>query len=485
MNLKDFNAVEKKYDLPNLSLNGYFYWNYFRTVLGWEIEKQNSKLDIRSGVEKVNLTQKIVKKINRIINILFHGRVKKEECDILVLNHERRVWNDKAYECIYTDEITKKYKKSIVLETPYQGGHYKPVETKRIIYTDIVEIYSYILCSICRLMQPKKFNAYKQKMSESLRIPIAELNEKYDSNVKIEELETTLIYGYYMYKVEKAYYSSVIRKLNPKLIIEVVSYSRKCMVVNEIAAEMGISTIELQHGTIGEEHWDYNYPKGYKIKQFPEYLFLFGDYWKERSSFPISQDKLLAVGYPYMDKMERKYRNMYEKKTKKNILFLSTAPIGLELTNLAVELARMLDLEKYHIIYKLHPVEYTTWRERYPELIHTEIEVIDSNRRSLYEFYAQSDIQISGFNSTTVFEGLYFGLTTFLISPGMAKEFKELCISGIAHEIGDVEDLYRKIIESESLNKCDSDGLGLWKKDGLNNMIKEIDKILERETDKE
>lgn len=255
------------------------------------------------------------------------------------------------------------------------------------------------------------------------------------------------------------------------------------MVVNEIASELGIPTIELQHGTIGEEHIGYNYPKDYKVKQFPKYLFLFGNYWKEKSRFPISPDKICPVGYPYMDRMEQKYSSKYKGKTKKNILFLSSGPIGLELAKLAVGLTKMPDMEKYHIIFKLHPAEYAAWRERYPILINADVEVIDNNRQNLYEFYAKSDIQISGFNSTTIFEGLYFGLTTFLLSYGMSKEFRELCDSGIACEIGDVEDLYRKIRENENFDRTNSDGLSLWEKGGLNNMIKEIDKILG--TDKE
>lgn len=478
MDLKVFNEVEEKYDLPNLNLNGYFYWNYIRAELGWKIEQQKSKLDTIGTAESESFARKMTKKTERIKNILFHGRIKKKECDILVLNHERRVLVDGAYECIYTDEIAKKYKNTIVLEAPYHGEHYKPVQTKYVIYTDIVEIYSYVFSAVCRLIWPKKFDEYKQKMCDSLKQPLAELNEKYGTSIKIAEIEGSLIYGYYMYRVEKAYYGSIIRKIKPKMIMEVVSYSRKCMVVNEIAAELGIPTIELQHGTMGAEHFGYNYPKGYNVKQFPEYLFLFGDYWKEKSRFPISPDKIRPVGYPYMDRMEQKYSSKYKGKTKKNILFLSSGPIGLELAKLAVGLTKMPDMEKYHIIFKLHPAEYVAWRERYPILINADVEVIDNNRQNLYEFYAKSDIQISGFNSTTIFEGLYFGLTTFLLSYGMAKEFRELCDSSIAYEIGDVEDLYRKIKENENFDRTNSVGLSLWEKDGLNNMIKEIDKIL-------
>lgn len=478
MDLKDFNAIEKKYNLPELNLNGYYYWNYVRTLIEWKIEQQKFRISASSTEEKLEFSQRMKKKIEKTKNIFLHGRIKKKKCNILVLNHERRVWNDDAYECIYTDEIVKKYDKVVVLEAPYNGEHYKPAKTKDMVYTDIVEFYSYVYCSACHLLQSKKFNGYKQKMSDSLRKPLFELNERYGTSIEIEEIENSLIYGYYMYQVEKVYYSRIIRKLRPKLILEVVSYSRKCMVVNEIAGKKGIPTIELQHGTIGEEHVDYNYPLGYTIHQFPEYLFLFGDYWKEKSSFPISRDRIFSVGYPYMDNMEQKYGSVRKDKTKKNILFLSTGPIGIELANLAVGLTNLLDLKKYHIIYKLHPVEYKTWKERYPMLMNADVEVIDNNKQNLYELFCKSDIQIGGFNSTTIFEGLYFGLKTFLLSYGMTKEFRELCDSGIAFEIMGIEDLYKKILEEENNSNGSSPNLSLWKKDGLNNMIKEINKLL-------
>lgn len=84
--------------------------------------------------------------------------------------------------------------------------------------------------------------------------------------------------------------------------MEVVSYSRRCMVVNEIAEEMDIPTVELQHGTMGEEHGAYNFPEGYKIKQFPKYVFLFSEYWINKASIPISQENRKIVGFPYLEK---------------------------------------------------------------------------------------------------------------------------------------------------------------------------------------
>lgn len=51
----------------------------------------------------------------------------------------------------------------------------------------------------------------------------------------------------------------IIKSISPKVIVEVVGYETNKMIINEIAHEMGISTIELQHGVIGRGHIAYNY----------------------------------------------------------------------------------------------------------------------------------------------------------------------------------------------------------------------------------
>lgn len=480
MNLKAFNEIEDKYSLPDLELEGYNFWNYIRKELGWKIQQEYTQVSPVQSMGKVEFKKKIIRAAKTIENIVLRGMVRKRKCDLLVLNHERRVWVDDVYQCIYTDDIVNQYDDVVVLEAPYHGEHYTPIMTKNIKYTDMVEFYAKWFCVFNSLIHPNKFSKYKQLISNLLEQPIHELNEKYHTKVELEKIVNDIIYGFFMYKVEKKYYRYLISKFNPRIIIEVVGYSRKCMVVNEIALERDIPTIEFQHGMMGEEHFAYNYPRGYKIKQFPQFIFLFGDYWKTKSKFPIANDHIISVGYPYMDKMVSRYKIESCYRDKINILFLSTGPIGLELSDMAIELNNRLDSDKYSIVFKLHPAEYATWKERYPRLYASGIEVIDNNKQNLYQLFATSNIQISGLGSTTIFEGLYFSLTTFILGHGMMKEFKELCNQGLAYEFNSVYDLYNMILNLENRDLSSKAELNLWKKDGLRNMKNEIDEMLDK-----
>lgn len=66
------------------------------------------------------------------------------------------------------------------------------------------------------------------------------------------------------------------------------------MIITELAKEKEIPVIELQHGSEGSEHPGYNYSKGERIKQFPDYYFAFPEFWKNQARFPIEQDYLVC-----------------------------------------------------------------------------------------------------------------------------------------------------------------------------------------------
>jgi hypothetical protein len=71
------------------------------------------------------------------------------------------------------------------------------------------------------------------------------------------------------------------------------------------------------------------------------------------------------------------------------------------------------------IVYKLHPGEYARWKKEYPWLVDADIKVIEDDSVSLYQLFAESKIQI-GVNSTAIYEGLSFGLRTFVLNlPGV------------------------------------------------------------------
>lgn len=477
MNMTLFNEIEKKYNLLNANIEGYYFWNYARFRVAWYYEQNQRNLGKPHSEKKETFNNRLKMKWAQFKNIVSRGKIPNIKCDLLVLNHPRRVFVNGVYECIYTDDIAEKLSNVVVLEETYQKIHYQPVKTKNLVYTDIVEVKSFWYCVLQKNFFPVRFRRIQSEIFQIIRKPLEELNLIYNTNVSVERFVDEITYGFFMYKVEHNYYKKIISRLKPRAIMEVVSYSRRCMVVNEIAEEMDIPTVELQHGTMGEEHGAYNFPEGYKIKQFPKYVFLFSEYWINKASIPISQENRKIVGFPYLEKMAAKYRNFTDRNsTKKNILFLSSGPIGDKLAEVALGLADILDDNNYHIIFKLHPGEYAVWREHYPALQNSSVEVIDNNRINLYELFTVSDFQVSGYSTTTVFEGLYFGLQTFILNSYVSKEIASLCDCGLANYFNTASELAKQIQNNkdvETLRKVD-----LWEKDSLQKVLNELGRIM-------
>lgn len=481
MDIQSFIEIEKKYNLLDASIEGYYFWIYIRTGVAWEFEKAQQGLGEAHREKKENISKKIKLIFEKTKNILRFGRLPNQQYDVLVLNHPRRVLVDNLYECIYTDSIVEKINSTITLEESYQNMHYRPAKTSNLIYTDIIDWKSYLYCVLQRYFHRKKYNQNKKYMLQKITKPLEELNKIYGVSISAEKFGDMLICGLYMHKVELEYYRKAIQMIKPKVILEVVSYSRKCMVVNEIANEKEIPTIEIQHGTIGAEHIAYNYPKNSIVKQFPDYIFLYSKYWKDKARFPIKRDNLIAVGYPYLDRMVAKYSyRRKEKRGEKNILFLSSGPIGKKLADIAVQLEKIFVYENFHIIFKLHPGEYVDWRETYPNLQGTKIEVIDDNRTNLYELFSISDIQIGGYNSTTIFEGLSFYLDTYILNYCVSKEIKDLCADGIASYFEDAMDLAEQIKKNKE--KYEQKKVEFWEKDSMSKVINQMNRIKRNDT---
>jgi len=188
----------------------------------------------------------------------------------------------------------------------------------------------------------------------------------------------------------------------------VVSYGNEVPI--EACKELSIPTVELQHGVISARHLGYAYGHEKARKRlFPDWLFLFGEFWREAAAFPIPPERVRAVGWAYL---ERRRLEQPRIERKQQVLFLSQKTIGHALSRIAVELAGTPGVE-HEVVYKLHPGERLSWRKDYPWLGEAKVRVVDGDEPHLYELLAESSAQV-GVYSTALYEGLVFGLDTFV-----------------------------------------------------------------------
>lgn len=476
MDIGRFLEIEQKYRLYEMSAAGVQYWIYARFTI-WNYMICSSQLGLEEPHKAKHYT--MIQKLGLIAGLTYHSvwkrRIPRRHADVLLLDHERRIKNGRYYECAYTERLAEQYADSVTLEKPYEYRHFKPVRNKNILYTDYIAVSANVYYQLHKRCRTKKYQRLLRLVKRQMAGPIAELRRSYPFKTEDSELYELFLKKILLHQIEYRQYEKLLDRLQPKVIVEVVYYCMQNMIINEIAHKRGIPTMELQHGTIYAEHAAYQYAYHAGIVQLPERMLLFSDFWKQQLRVPIAGECLRAVGYPLFEEKQRAYGNKRKTGRKKTVLFISQGTIGKYLGRLAFEMSRLLPAEKYRIVYKLHPSESQTWTEDYAYFSMAGIEAAGQDGKSIYEYFASSDIQI-GVYSTAIYEGLGFGLRTLIFRVGHYDIMQPLVDAGYARYIDSAKEAVHEIEEGHWERIREND---FWKRGSLENIMHEIDQVLE------
>ena len=323
-----------------------------------------------------------------------------------------------------------------------------------------------VLTSLKRLFKTVKVELDKEE-TLFLELINASLKEKFGVNLNLKSLTHDMILRR---KRILPIYDKILSKIKPKLVMVVCSYGKENFI--EACKNKKIPVVELQHGVITKFNTGYSF-EGEKANKvmFPDYLFAFGDYWKNSVKYPIKPENIFITGYPELEFQKKMYETV---KKKKQLVFISQKTIGKLLSKFAVELSKR-DLD-YKIVYKLHPSECSTWQIDLPWLVESSIEVIDFDTKDLFELFAESTIQV-GVYSTAIFEGLNFGLKTFIVDLPGIDYVQQLIESKIVFKVNNPDEVI-KLLQEKTQNKMDSESF--FKSDSINNILKGIKQIIEK-----
>ena len=475
-----FLKFEYENDLFNKKIKGFKFWHYIRFSIYSEILKQKYKTgQAHSNLNGKKFITKVWYKFRQLPNfILKNPLYGLDQKDILVLNHQRRVKNGNYYDCIYTDGILENIKKSYyIFEEPYLEKHFKPIRTKNIRYFDYINFIKATKKRFFKFINPNFGKLCSNDINRLFLLFNAinkAFNVNFDKYKEIKDVENLIL----NYKISKKYYEKILNKIKPKIIIEVVSYGFSRLLFNELAKKRGIKIIELQHGVMGRYHIAYNFYKKLELETFPEYIFLFGEYWKNNTRFPLKKEKLIVTGFPYFEnRSEELIKNSRKNSKKENILFISDGTVGKQFSKLAIKLDKLIDHKKYSIIYKLHPGEYDRWKRTYPWLVNSTFKIIDNNKKDIYYYLSKAEYLI-GVSSTVIFEGLGFNLKTFICKAYGYKYMKYLCENNYAQLVVSAEE----IVEGLDSNKKNVENKEFfWKPNSLKNIINNINNICDND----
>jgi hypothetical protein len=455
--------IEEQLNLFARRIDGVYFWERVRVPVYIDILQRAELIHQPHTRLQRTLSNRGQSAIRALKNLAIRNPYFVPKSEVLFLGSARRkLGDDGKWWDIYCDPIIDHLNRSYVyFENPYLVGHLKPARTQCIKYLDL-PLY---LAAVRR-----KIGLVRVSLSKSdvrlLKAIQVKLQERFRVRIDVEGmvyrdllLRKSLLPGY----------QALLKKVAPRIAVLVCSYGRETFV--EACKTTGIPVVELQHGTISAYHLGYSFPGDNRTKRiFPDFLFLFGDFWKEGVDYPIPQERVFSVGYPYLEQEVKKYFGVSKRD---QVVFLSQGTVGKEMSRFAVELSQCTEFP-FSIVYKLHPGEYLRWRKEYPWLVASGIEVVEDDSIPLYQLLAESRMQI-GLNSTAIFEGVSFGLKTLLLDlpgvehmEGLVRRRAAVVVSSVGEVVGKVKD--------ESLPRGES--ADFFKPNASTNAINALEKLL-------
>jgi hypothetical protein len=468
MNISDFTdsfiKFEEKYDLFSINVRGMCFWDYIRYTVFEKIINTQSSFSIQ---RTRNYFTYFYEMIQYSVTWTRMALKSSRKYDILLINYNRsNVIDGKSVNIHmhFIDQVIHDIFKTVLVDP------HGIIKNKTHYHCDILNLRpAYLICRIKAHFI--FFTKEEEKIFQDLQ---KKIEEHFGSGIDIQFLAKDIFSFHLMYK---KVYRRLFKKLQTRLIIYCNDGNQKGMI--DAASELKIKTVDFQHSQISPLNIIYNYSHKTNLKPIesttPDYIFSFGSYWENEFRLP---SKIVPVGFPYFDKMAEKHLAHIPDQKRKNIIIISILFSREKLIEIALGISDLLP--DYTIYYKMRNDEYQNWKTHYPEKFKNKknIIVIDNDNTPLYDFFSRCRFQIS-VNSTAVYEGLAFGLTTFIVKHGWYQEMKRLYENKHAFLITSSNEISEIILNDSKPEKCltlDE----IFKQDSLNNVQHAIIDIMKK-----
>lgn len=460
-----FLEFESTYNMFEVKINTVKIWHYIRFNIYYNLLSYLGISKIALSVSSVSDEYKKGFQDYFRENILCNQKLATHR-DILIIPHERKYRIDERhYKCIYTDLIDRNIKQShYILDKKSVFDEYTPQKSRNIIYakTDRFEKRE----NINNPYQKCKVTDFEAKIIK----PMEEFfHITFPREMKIK-WKTVLDDYLYRRRYLLSYYTYMLNRIKPKIILLVVSHSFDRMILCETAQKKNIPVVELMHGTIGKDMVHYCFHEKMQLSSFPDFLFTFGK--KECiERLPISGKRVIPVGFPELESYAKNKGSHHHKK--RNILFISQGQA--EIAQTARKLADCIDLDKYSIIYKLHPKEYGDWqRELGQYLMHRGITVVGDYNHTVYEYLAAADWVVGSY-STVLYEATAFDIRIAILKTSLYSSVEKLYKNSHAVLVEGVRELKEVIEENAEMNNPTDE---FFEMNSLDNIQRNINRII-------
>lgn len=227
----------------------------------------------------------------------------------------------------------------------------------------------------------------------------------------IEICEKELDDEYRRFVIQYKYFKFLFKLLRPQQVFLVQNGIHKGLFA--AAKELGVESLEFQHGQISYNHMAYSYPKNIEnlenmIYQ-PDKLLLFGDFWAGNRCYPGVENVVIGNNY-YANNVE-----MTETLGSKRIIVISNDIEGAILSELVRKIIQ-IDPE-FFFYFKLHPNQLREKQHYYESFKQ------DKNVEVVFDEYTINELLVKSeaillIQSTTELEALQAGRKVFILKEG-------------------------------------------------------------------
>lgn len=466
--IESFILMEEKHQLFERTIGG---WNYWHTMRIDVITNKNKTMppppNFRSKEE-----------VRRRWKYIFQKKLDSKPCDILFFIGRRYLkMEDGTYKSIISDDLAKYLTKHSYRCTLYE--EYEPVVSQEVrkerddVFLDVYPK------EIAGILFRKKwlFTKVQKEIQKEIAFLEKIIQETYSESIDVAYLQRTLRFRYITHKVGMKYYKRILKKKKVKMVVEDAHYCPRRFVMTEAAKALNIPVVELAHGLFPKTHIAFNTGKEREIPTFPNHVFVYGEYMEGLARFPIPKEQVHGVGYPHLEE----YLNQFEKNRKENpnvILLVSQGTVHAEMLEFSRDLVEYIQKKNldYQVYLKLHPSEPYIPEEYSGVLSSSErFHVIQFLDKTLYQCFEEA-CAIVGVYSTALYEAVVFGLPTMMLGhSGYDEAYQFMIDEGCASRIQTAEDFFAQFGKWQPKNIET-----FLKRDALENMKREIEKILER-----
>lgn len=445
--IENFLEFERKYKCNSIRACGIPVWTLYRyeihnTIKKHTVGREEGTQTPFSKKELISMALNAIKPLPR------------KKVDVLFVADGRRNKNIETgvYENIFFDEVSKQFN-SLLVEHPDNHTHLQPNGMDNVFFTDRVAFKTNIAVKLANKFSTKKKREYTKAVIESYGSIFDAIKDTFGPDVKKELIEGFVERMYY-YEITKAFCSKILDRVQPKLIMELCYYSMESFAYSALGKERGIPTAEYAHGFAFPTHTPMQFNPEDNVEVLPDYHLTYSKTQESVVHFP-SEVHIITVGFPFFEREREKYKAKYPR-DEKTICFVSTLAEGEEISKIASGVANLIG-DEYHIIYKLHPKEYSYYCERFPWLLNDKIDVIDNNDNHMFKYLAQSKVIIST-RTASVEEGIGFGCKVILLDYGDTRINMSYYINNgipIVNRVEEVVDL----IKNDRAGTIDANGI--------------------------